>query len=87
MGFRQCECILKLSDGRNYTATVMADSVYRAALAFQEYCADPLFPHRPRITADTELEIKPVYRVQMAKVLKYADWYDGREGKKARSQR
>jgi hypothetical protein len=39
-----------------YTATVSANSVYRAALAFEKYCNEgpPTF-NRPRVTPETEL--------------------------------
>jgi formylglycine-generating enzyme required for sulfatase activity len=88
MAWRQCECVLQLPDGRKYSAVVTAPSVYQAALMFQEYCnnGDPTFK-RPRITEDSKLEVKPIYRVEMKKVLAYANWAESREGKKARQQR
>jgi hypothetical protein len=59
MAFRQCECVLKLPDGRPYVITVTARSVYQAAMAFHEYCHDPLFPHRPKLTPESRVDIKP----------------------------
>ena len=71
MAFRQCECVVKLPDGRDYRVTVNASSVYAAALAFRDHCNGPGFPDRPRINAETKIEVKPIHFIEMKNVLAY----------------
>jgi hypothetical protein len=78
MAFRQCEVVIQREDGRKYSAVITANSVYgAAALAFFDLCNNgpPQF-NRPRVTANSRLEIRPIYRIEMRKVLEYADWAD-----------
>jgi hypothetical protein len=52
-------------------------------------CATPRLQKmkRPRVMEDSVLEIRPIFKVEMKRVLAYADWYESREGKKSPQQR
>jgi hypothetical protein len=88
MSWRQCEVILVLPDGRRYSAVIPGGSVYQAALAFQDHCNNgPPELKRPHVSADSKLEGEAaIYRIEMKKVLEFANWTESREGKRARRQ-
>jgi formylglycine-generating enzyme required for sulfatase activity len=86
--WRQCECVLPLPDGRKHSAIVEASSLFQAALLFRDLCNNgPAEFKRPRIADDTQIEVRPIYKVDMKRALAYANWAESREGRKARSQR
>jgi hypothetical protein len=88
MSWRQCEVVVMLPGGKRYSTVVEAKSVYHAAALFHSQCVNgPPELERPKIDAETTVEVKPIFRVQVSKAIAWAVNQDSREGKKARQGR
>lgn len=65
MAKRLCNVSVEI-DGKRYSITLEADSIFHAAMLFSSHCAAPppgVFP--PKVNKDTIVEISPCFRVRI----------------------